>query len=71
MRFLAAASCLPVITARLHSKALLVWMFIHRLLCKTSVAENKTQICIANNQDRSRPELQSPTTQVFLAFNLS
>lgn len=62
VRFLAAASCRPVITARLHSQALLAWMFIHRLLCKTSVAGNKTHICIANVQDRSGLELQSSSS---------
>lgn len=62
VRFLAAASCRPVITARLHSPALLAWMFIHKLLCKTSVAGNKMQICIANIQDRSGPELWTPSS---------
>jgi hypothetical protein len=66
VQFLAAASCRPVITEGLHSQALLAWMFIHRLLCKTLVVGNKTQICIANAQDRSGPELQ-----FFLPFNLS
>lgn len=63
VQFLAVASCRPVITARLHSQALLACMFIHRLLCKAfGVAGNKTHICIANVQDSSGPELQSPSS---------